>query len=65
MRSKGLLTSREIRSITLFVMKTLNNISHGFESYLVCAQIRFHPQTPMKTVAGASFFATYLFIKQD
>lgn len=63
MRSYGLLMSREIRSITLLVMKTLNNAGHEVEVKLAPAEIRFQPQTLKKMWPGSHLFVIYLFIE--
>jgi hypothetical protein len=55
--------SREIRSITLLVTKTLNTVDHEVEVKLALTEIRFQPQTLMKMGSRSRYFAMYLSIE--
>lgn len=60
-RSTGRLTSREIRSMTRFVMKTLNNGNHELRGYQYDVLIRIQSQSLMIAEMGMCNFATFLF----
>lgn len=48
--------------MTLLVMNTLNNASHGLDAKFTLIEIRFQRQTLMKRRLEDSLLLTYLFI---
>jgi hypothetical protein len=63
MRSYGLLTSREMRPITLLVRNTLNNLGHEVEIRPAQVEIRLQPQSLMKMSQRSHRFVMYLSIE--